>query len=567
MASRPIGVSSSQSLEEKYLQPSLNVLRRLLREPVAPINFIEIPNETWRTFLVGLWHEEPEDAFEEHWCSMGHRDYEEITLNDWQSLKVALCVIMFAPPGYLKAGDFSVSGYKLRTSPYVAEQIDRLHALCMQFTSPLALLTDETMSAAFDIVPSYYRSSEFDDPDDDEYYNVEILSIDSFPVRYALAGLIHLHGLSMDIVYTGLRPIRRRLGAAIQHPLTVESLSDAFASRHSFSDWDLFTMQRSRVEWELFKDWKQAIAVLALIHPYKKGDIIKLKTGASLANHYVLVRPSLPETPLPLPPATLASVTMVSRPRDHVIDSLLANSAVEEHLSDIEFRVTTVKPAGKHAYSQILFGTLGDTKTKLCLKLYDERLFNIDDIDDYDDCFSHNPSNRLNDLITAVDLAKTEEAAYDRLAHLQGTLVPHFYGVHQYELPNGTKLWGSLMEFIDCPTLEHVDASKWSEEVQIDFVHRMRHALKALRYAGIRHGDEQARNILCPSIARQGSEAPGIVIIDFGHSEFWLSDEDGAPPEYYIPCYCPHFQPLLIEAGIDAKLVSEHWEPLDDFEF
>lgn len=41
---------------------------------------------------------------------------------------------------------------------------------------------------------------------------------------------------------------------------------------------------------------------------------------------------------------------------------------------------------------------------------------------------------------------------------------------HQVEMPDGMKLWGILLESIDGPTMEHVDAATWSRETQINFV-------------------------------------------------------------------------------------------------
>ena len=95
----------------------------------------------------------------------------------------------------------------------------------------------------------------------------------------------------------------------------------------------------------------------------------------------------------------------------------------------------------------------------------------------------------------------------------------------------------------------------------------MRHSLKALRYSGVLHNDPYARNILCPSIHQQGSGPPGIVVIDFAHSELWLQDEDGTPPAFDNELACPHFLPLLEEMGFSHELLRQHWEPLEEIEF
>lgn len=95
----------------------------------------------------------------------------------------------------------------------------------------------------------------------------------------------------------------------------------------------------------------------------------------------------------------------------------------------------------------------------------------------------------------------------------------------------------------------------------------MRHSFRALRYAGVSHNDEEARNILCPPLSQETAIAPGIVILDFAHSELWLADSDGTPPTYRNAQRCPHFRPLLVQAGISDQLVEEFWEPLEEIEF
>ncbi|OCH90307.1 hypothetical protein OBBRIDRAFT_731085 [Obba rivulosa] len=346
----------------------------------------------------------------------------------------------------------------------------------------------------------------------------------------------------------------------VEHAPTISSLRKAFNSRHSFSDWDLFTMQRSREEWELFKRWKNATQALGEVQALEVGDTLKVKAQSAFGNRHFLMRSPYPKVPLPA--ETLSIINVQSRPRNNNVDIILVDSD-----QDVTFAISAVKRSGVRAFSQVVIGTLGDNETKLCLKLYDERLFPIDAADDYDDRECREPSDRLNNLQFATDLARTEEAVYDRLDDLQGSMIPHFYGIHQFELPDGTILWGLLAEFIDCSTLQHVDASGWSVEAQIDFIRRMRHSFRALRYAGVLHNDEEARNVLCPDIGEKGFGALGIVIIDFAHSKLWLHDDNGTPPTYWSPRISPHWRPLLISARISEELVEEHWEPLNEIEF
>lgn len=312
----------------------------------------------------------------------------------------------------------------------VSSEMDNLIDSCELLHSPFGFLTDETLSVAFEIFPI------FDPLWPESAPNLEALPIDRFPVRFALAGLVHLVGVSMQIFCNGSRPVRRCQGAMVEHVPTIASLPRAFSSRFSFSDWDLFTLQRSRQEWEIFKRWRTAVGVMAEVRPLEIGNILKVKKGVDFGKRHFLRRSPFPKVPLPA--ETLASIMMQSRTRHDTIDIILGSSdgdahdTAEDHQgSDVTFAITDVRRSGERAYSQIVFGTLGDSAARLCLKLYDERLFPADEADDDDDIRARDPSERLNNLPFAIDLAGAEEAAYDRLSDLQGSLLPHYYGIHQ----------------------------------------------------------------------------------------------------------------------------------------
>ncbi|OCH89102.1 hypothetical protein OBBRIDRAFT_40688 [Obba rivulosa] len=391
--------------------------------------------------------------------------------------------------------------------------------------------------------------------------SLEILPIRTFPIRYALAGLIQSRGLCMGVTIRGVRPRHRCQGAMPPETLPSQLNSSEVSRRHNFNDWDLYTLQRSRCEWRLFIAW---LAIMQdRVQPLEPGQ--SLRIGVPFAKQHFLMRSPWPK--VPLSSATRAAVMVGSRGRDITIDAILGKlQYASKRQSDVVFNITSLKSGGDASYSRIVFGTIGSSTRQLCLKLYDERLFPLSRVDEYDDIDSYDPSNRLNNLPFAIDIARTEEAVYDRLSDLQGGLVPQCYGVYQFELPDGMKLWGTLMEDLECPTLEQVDASQWSEAAQMDFIRRMRHAFRALRYAGVRHNDEYARNVLCPPLEQSSTGAPGIVILDFGQSLLWLHDDNGTPPEYYRPDESP-FRPLLSKAGIDKALVDRHWEPLDEYEY
>ncbi|OCH89100.1 hypothetical protein OBBRIDRAFT_804948 [Obba rivulosa] len=186
-----------------------------------------------------------------------------------------------------------------------------------------------------------------------------------------------------------------------------------------------FISKRLRKEWELFKRWKNVTQALGEVQALEVGDTLKVKAHSAFGNHHFPMHSPYPKVPLPA--ETLTIIMVQSRSRDNNVDTILVDSN-----QNVAFTISTVK----------------------CCK----------------------PSDQLNNLQFITDLARTEEAIYNRLDNLQGSMIPHFYdiphaaGCYQFELPNSTILWGLLAKFIDCSTLQHIDASEWSVEAQINFL-------------------------------------------------------------------------------------------------
>ncbi|EMD34425.1 hypothetical protein CERSUDRAFT_107602 [Gelatoporia subvermispora B] len=475
-----------------------------------------------------------------------------------------MCVVAFLPPGSLKV-EYVGTGIQERTVHMpraISRELDRVYELCTHYNAPLGMLTDEALSVAINGIERIKYS------DDPPVLELSTSFAPTDPVQVAIGGMLHVLGCrNMAIFHTKSPPLQPYLGAVVEHAPTLSSLDEAIATRYAFEDWDLFTMQRCRDEWYLFWDWQHELRRRALVRPLDKGDTLKIKLGSDFGTRHFLMRSPYPKQPLPSEGYSIFATQ--ARPRDDVIDAIFRDSGECDRLSDqhVVFTVSEVRRSGRLGYSQVVFGTLVNNSTKLCLKLYDERFFAIEEVEGYDDPLVQcDPAQRFNDLMTATYLARNEETIYDRLSELQGSLLPYYYGIRRVELPDGTTVWGLLTEFIEGPIIEHIDARDWSREAQIDFIRRMRHLFRALRYAGVTHNDDSPRNLLCPNIGVRGSGAPGIVLIDFAFSDPWLNDDRGTPPVYDSPTDKPHFRPLLLHVGISKDLVNEQWEPLDELE-
>ncbi|EMD39312.1 hypothetical protein CERSUDRAFT_122712 [Gelatoporia subvermispora B] len=426
---------------------------------------------------------------------------------DWSEVHQAFCITAFAPPGTLKPEYFDprASRYVLHLPEAINRMVEDLRTLALSYNCPFGILTDEITSVV--IMARYYRT------------------------RYP-----------QGLYANGLWPTLLRRGTVPQVVPTVPDLDDAIKNRLTFQDWDHYVLQHSREE---------------------TGDILTGSGSHEFASLYFTVRSPFPK--LKLPPETLSEVTRWSRPRSQRADQILHGYCNRATLVHFSFVVTNIRRSGNNSFSQVFYGTLDGSTEPLCLKLYDERFFPVGR--EADSCES--PWDSLNlayGLEPAIEIAQKEEAVYNRLGNLQGSLIPHYYGIYLFQLPDGGRVWGLLMEVIDAPSLLEADTKSWSKDSQIDFVLRMRHAFRAFRYAGVQHGDEHPRNVLCPQIRQAPDNAPEIVLVDFGRARLWLDDSDGTPASYPGSWPLTGFGGVLEAAGIDDDVLYKYWEPIQDEE-
>lgn len=187
----------------------------------------------------------------------------------------------------------------------------------------------------------------------------------------------------------------------------------------SFEDFDLYTMQRDWDALDDFLHWKELVESAAIDAPLGPGTILAVEPAAFHARHAMLRSPYPRVTP---PRETLDIVTRHCRPRCTEVDNILANERCPT------FEITSVVRSGPDHWSQVFFGRVQGSSQLVCIKLFDDRLFHLPDLDGYDES---PPEDRLVTFNRATDMMRREESVYDRLLHLQGSLVPHCYGFHE----------------------------------------------------------------------------------------------------------------------------------------
>ncbi|KAJ3974795.1 hypothetical protein EV361DRAFT_892558 [Lentinula raphanica] len=297
---------------------------------------------------------------------------------------------------------------------------------------------------------------------------------------------------------------------------------EVFATHHRHSDFDMVTLVQDSSRALQFFRWHKHISETVskvVAHPH---DPLTAKT-----NEFDLAatesRPLYPFDSSEIPPDTADHLQAIQR------ESPLAAAGVENQLKsskfftiDIEDVIDEGSERGICTVYRCRITTIDDVPVStpsLCLKLFDDRFQRLrspedDEDEETDDEEADEPNNEEaddakraddqpnstvtelngisfhvaipaqlkgedfeNDLRTwlapavhAETYAMIEVFAYDKLLPVQGSVVPWFYGIHQFKLPDGTILYDLLMEYIEGWKLETTATRELSPERQIKMI-------------------------------------------------------------------------------------------------
>jgi hypothetical protein len=333
-----------------------------------------------------------------------------------------------------------MSANKLSASPRFISAFHALQDIQKDLGAPYGIITDENQSLIQD-----YTAHGYFFPDEELMY-LEISSIQDHSLRLLLTcvlrcvlinrrkwplstaswppicrGALNLHPSKIDIESIKPIPLQVSNGTVTPYPAA------------SFSSFDLYSMQRT---WELYKQflkWKTQCREKALKNPICLGAKLKAAPNAFF-KRYLPHRSCY--NAIPLPEHTKSIVMRNPRPRNFDVDVALERGSL------IRLEIVEIKHAKRTSFSQIFLVRVEGCSETLCLKLYDERFFDIGEIEDDDEGFGISdrfgqsfrgpgpPSEQLEYLNFAEDLVKREQAVYSRLDYLQGMLIPHCYGFH-----------------------------------------------------------------------------------------------------------------------------------------
>ncbi|EJD47674.1 hypothetical protein AURDEDRAFT_163132 [Auricularia subglabra TFB-10046 SS5] len=323
--------------------------------------------------------------------------------------------------------------------------------------------------------------------------------------------MVLLHAVIAEVSSSFHRPVHA--------PQILGALNYAVPEVHSdlqgFRDFDAYHLGRDREYFAAFLDWKRAAFSSALDSLPIRGTVLTLHRTEPVPRRLTPWRCYDPYKPVPLPEDISQSVCSVQRGRNPTLGDLLKHNS-----APLAFQIAAVltrgaEKIGQGAWQQVYVGRLDGVDGLLCLKVFDERLFQVPDLNNFDQrkrlpdgqisidqLVIKNikvvgergrmqlqlglPDERsvLEDIHPADSLLRREEAAYSRLHEYQGGVVPHFYGCVEVELPGGHIAPAFVTEYVEgvpLPLLLDAVRNTWTREEQVKLFTRIRRCVRVLK--------------------------------------------------------------------------------------
>lgn len=264
------------------------------------------------------------------------------------------------------------------------------------------------------------------------------------------------------------------------------SLTDAevYEAYKRHADFDLYTLTQDRAKALQFFRWKS--------HKIGNDDLVFAKAGhivigscSSVFPVYPpLLHPLAPDTP---PKATTDHFEAVKRSSQPYTKLNMLQSSSSFSLRIDTDLTTRDQPGLCRAYRCSLLSidnqSLSDSIGPLCLKLYDDRFFPMEQPDEEEDDITF----WWEGWTTAETQLRCEVSTYANLHTFQGSLLPRCFGAYlvrgsvlrypfflliylQFTLPDGHQVYGLLMELVESEPLNTGIAKRLSTEQQIAFV-------------------------------------------------------------------------------------------------
>ncbi|KIY47082.1 hypothetical protein FISHEDRAFT_74995 [Fistulina hepatica ATCC 64428] len=412
-----------------------------------------------------------------------------------------MCVVFFMEPGVLCWSDLSND---------LVKHVARLYSSRSRAILSLLEAGRSLLSCSYAILTDGVRvlvtEAEYKDFDDRKLFQY---AADILPLKSPRTTRRIIAALLLDIMDKYNNDADRQiLQGAMPHPNVVKQLPEGvklISPVSGYASFDKFVMQRNRPYFIAFLLWTRNAISTALSSPVKVGSRIPVDCFAFERQEFtfnIFDAHGKPRIPIASLPQSRMPPRPSQRQRSRSTDEILNSGS-----RDIQFVVSRIIKTGKEKYSQVYFGYLKLARgpkepdgTLLCLKVFDERLFSHPELEEYDDWFQTD-SFRLSEMWYSPDLVRAEHATYTRLAHLQGTFIPHYYGAHQLTLADGHLVYGILMEVVNGPSAVDIDVRSINEAWRYELVTRVLNLNRLFLRASVEQADWNAGQIIFPNWA------------------------------------------------------------------
>ncbi|KAJ3873483.1 hypothetical protein F5051DRAFT_419141 [Lentinula edodes] len=340
---------------------------------------------------------------------------------------------------------------------------------------------------------------------------------------------------------------------------------EVFATRHRHSDFDMATLVRDRARALQFFRWHEHVSNFyskLVAHP---NDTLTAKTN-EVGQFVPDNRPIYPFDASEIPSDTAAHLMATQR------KSPLVTAGVAElfkRSKSFSLKIQDVVSKGSErgictVYRCQITSIDNDpvSISPLCLKLFDDQPLQSPDEDDEeldDDLLPR----WFDPVVFAETYALNEAFAYDKLLPAQGSVIPWFYGTHQFTLPDGTILSGLLMEYIEGWNIGSSFTRGLTPDRQIKMIQSCRHAARVLDVADVAQRDWHSDQVIL--YTNPTTKLDHAVLIDFASTtQTWEPHELN-----YIQNYFGLLHVLLGrqgDVGLDPELVWKHYGEPDDWD-
>ncbi|KAK7678313.1 hypothetical protein QCA50_018661 [Cerrena zonata] len=380
----------------------------------------------------------------------------------------------------------------------------------------------------------------------------------------------YLHKTLPEGIYIDIKPQREVLdkmvptGVPNNPRISVLPDDEVFATHQSHTDFDYYALTHDRERALQFFRWKAWVKDNCSPVIATSGDVLKGVTygfsrrNADLQPYYLADEP-----PLDALDHIRSNERHIPSEARILLDGFKASSTFSlELLEDLtEAQNSGLCRTFTCRITSIIGQDIGGVSPILCVKLFDDRFYPMEAPDE--DMMQEDFRWWWTRYTNTERQIQNEDMTYKRLALMQGSLIPQYYGSHSFTLPNGHEVYGILMEYIPAPSLKSRIGQRLSKEHQVQLVQSLRHAVRVMQCVDVSQHDWHLGQILCNTVSSNDETRVHCILLDFSQMSVSLDQQEFHRLDDFGRCLQILCNP---KSGLDAELVWDNFgtrEPWD----